>query len=561
MTTETTAAARGICTNLPSACSHAAARTPLPMKGADSRCPGCGASLLPTASGGGTAAGTGVMRQPGVMAALLGLALLIALGAWWFTRSVESARPVSAATVAAGGALAGITAAATAAAPGGAPASRVVPAAGQQVLRIHGSNTVGAKLAPALLANFLAQQGYPELRQEAGAKPDESRLFARSADGKASVEVQLHAHGTATAFTDLAAGQADVGMASRPIKKDELEATQTLGDLSKAGSEHVIALDGVAVLVHGGNTVPRLSLEQLRGIYTGQISDWSAVGGPAGPIHVLARDDKSGTWDTFKSLVMGKEKLLASARRFEDSAELSDAVSLDPQAIGFAGLPYVRNARAVAISDGSAAPLRPSRFTVATEDYPLSRRLFLYVSPQASELARRFANYAVSDEAQRVADAQGFIGQVPDTAESTAASPAADLPSVYTALTGKASRLSVNLRFVSGGDQLDNKARRDLDRIVKLLEGRARQNERVLLLGFADKTGGDCANTRLSQQRADAVGRELATYGVRPAVVHGFGPVAPVAANDTPAGRERNRRVEVWLTSADVKAPAPVRCE
>ena len=314
------------------------------------------------------------------------------------------------------------------------------------------------------------------------------------------------------------------------------------------------------MLVHPGNTVPRLSLAQLRGIFSGQITDWSAVGGTAGPIKVLARDEKSGTWDTFKALVMGKDALVASARRVEDSGELSDAVALDPQAIGFAGLPYVRNARAVAVSDGDAAPLRPSRFTVSTEDYPLSRRLFLYVSPQASELARRFANFAVSDEAQRVADAQGFIGQVPDTGESTAASPAADLPASYRQLTGQARRLSVNLRFTAGADQLDNKARRDLDRIVKLLEGRSRQNERVLLLGFSDKSGPDCGNTRLSQQRADSVARELATYGVRPAVAHGYGPVAPVAANDTPAGRERNRRVEVWLTSANVAALPPASC-
>ncbi|RZS53157.1 substrate-binding domain-containing protein [Sphaerotilus mobilis] len=543
------ARALGVCTNLPSACSHAAARTPLPMDDAGSRCPGCGASLLPTASG--KASGAAAVRQPATVLAIVGLLLMMVLAGWWFMRAADPARPAGAVPVVS--AVVGLPTS-TAAAPGAGPASTVVPAAGEQTLRVHGSNTVGAKLAPALLAAFLNQQGYAEVTVQAGDKPEERVLQARSADGKARVLVQLHAHGTATAFSGLAGGQADVGMASRPIKAEELVATQSLGKLASAGSEHVVALDGVAVMVHPGNTVPRLSLAQLRGIFAGQITDWAAVGGPAGPIKVLARDEKSGTWDTFKSLVMGKDALVASARRFEDSAELSDTVALDPQAIGFAGLPYVRNARAVAISDGDAAPLRPSRFTVSTEDYALSRRLFLYVSPQASELARRFVNFAVSDEAQRIADAQGFIGQVPDTAESVAASPAADLPASYRELTGPARRLSVNLRFLPGADQLDNKARRDLDRIVRLLESRARQNERVLLLGFSDKTGADCSNLRLSQQRADAVARELATYGVRPAVAHGYGPIAPVAANDTPAGRDRNRRVEVWLTSADVKA-------
>jgi len=542
---------QGICTNLPNACSHAAARTPVPMSGPESRCPECKASLLPYA-GAPSAASSG--PRMGTLALLIGVVLALVLAAFWFMRSASSPAPVAAERQASV-----VAAVKSDAPPANAPA---VPVAGQQVLRVHGSNTVGAALAPALLQAFLQQQGYTDVTTiKDSAKAEERVMQARSADGKSSVEVQLHAHGTATAFADLAAGQADVGMASRPIKKEELAATQALGDLSTAGSEHVIALDGVAVLVHPGNTVARLSLEQLRGIFAGQITDWSAVGGPAGKITVLARDDKSGTWDTFKTLVMAKETLVASARRFEDSAALSDAVALDPQAIGFAGLPYVRNARAVAVSDGAAAPLRPSRFTVATEDYPLSRRLFLYVSPKAPELARRFANFAVSDEAQRVADAQGFIGQVPDTADAAAASPAADLPAAYRSVTGQARRLSVNLRFLNGSDSLDNKARRDLDRIVKLLERSASKDEKVVLLGFSDNAGGTCVNQRLSQQRADTVSRELATYGVRPAVVYGFGPAAPVAANDSPAGRERNRRVEVWLTSRPVSAPRAEACK
>jgi len=81
-----------------------------------------------------------------------------------------------------------------------------------------------------------------------------------------------------------------------------------------------------------------------------------------------------------------------------------------------------------------------------------------------------------------------------------------------------------------------------------------------MLLGFSDALGGDCANQRLSQQRATAVATELATYGVRPAVVHGFGSAAPIASNETGAGRERNRRVEVWLTSKAVAQPEAVKC-
>ncbi|ACB36610.1 OmpA/MotB domain protein [Leptothrix cholodnii SP-6] len=544
-------ATHGICTNLPSACSHAATRTPVPMSTPETRCPECQARLLPAAATTPAAATRGL--APWVIATALALLAAALLVGWLLMRPGNRAAPAKPAAAASTLQRAGTV----------AGSGDVVPqlAPGTQTLRVHGSNTVGAALAPALLESFLRQQGYTEVTTQPGARLEERVMRAANADGTARVEVQLHAHGTATAFTDLAAGTADVGMASRPIKKDELAATQALGDLSSAGSEHVIALDGLAVVVNPANPVQRLSIEQLRRVFSGQVTNWAEVGGTSGPIVVHARDDKSGTYDTFKSLVLGKDALVGTARRHEDSTALSDAVALDPQAIGFIGLPYVRNASAVSVSDGAAVPLRPSHFTVATEDYALSRRLYLYVGREAPELARRFVTYAASDEAQRIADAQGFIGQLPDASEPGAAAVAvADLPPAYRALTDGGRRLSVNLRFVAGAEGLDNKARRDMGRIVRLLERRLKQDERVMLLGFSDALGGDCANQRLSQQRATAVATELATYGVRPAVVHGFGSAAPIASNETGAGRERNRRVEVWLTSKAVAQPEAVKC-
>jgi len=83
-------------------------------------------------------------------------------------------------------------------------------------------------------------------------------------------------------------------------------------------------------------------------------------------VKIYARDDKSGTFDSFKTLVLGNKQLAASARRFEDSIALSDAVARDPNGIGFIGLPYIRDAKAVAISEGNATPLLPNSLTVGT---------------------------------------------------------------------------------------------------------------------------------------------------------------------------------------------------
>ena len=544
----------GICTNLPSQCSKAAQRTPLPADDEHARCPECGAALLRSANAGkpggaGAAGGASGGPNPSArwIAALAVLLLLAAVLGWW-RFSLRDGATASAQRPAAAASLAR---------PATPPPAG--PGTAAFVLRLHGSNTVGAGLAPALLEAFLAQEGYDRVERQPGAIPEEHRFAARRSQGGGELTVELHAHGSATAFTDLGAGKADIGMSSRPVKKEEAQSLKALGDLAAEGSEYVIALDGVAVVVHPTNLVKQLSIEQIRGLFSGRIADWKEVGGKPGAVRRLARDEKSGTFDTFKSLVMGKDKLAEDARRLEDSAALSDAVAADPHAIGFIGLPYVRQAKLVAVADGAAAPLRPTRLTVATEDYALSRRLFLYVPQNAPALARRFADFALSDAGQQIADKIGFVGQLPEAVEAEAAGAA---PADYRRLTSTARRLSVNLRFRAGVMELDNKGRQDLKRIVARLEPRlARQNTQVLLLGFADNQGGDsCRNQRLSQERADAVHAELSTYGIKSAVVRGFGTAAPVASNDSDTGRERNRRVEVWVTDRAVPVPTPVTC-
>ena len=203
-------------------------------------------------------------------------------------------------------------------------------------------------------------------------------------DGAAS-EIQVQAHGSATAFTGLADGSCDIGMASRKIKPDEIAKLSALGDMTSPASEHIVGLDGIAVIVNQANPLTSLTKDQLSKIFSGATTDWSAAGGGSGTIHLYARDDKSGTFDTFKSLVLGSANLASSARRFEDSSALSDAVANDANGIGFIGLPYVRSAKAIAVAETGAMPMLPNRFTVATEDYPLSRRLYLYTPGHAAE--------------------------------------------------------------------------------------------------------------------------------------------------------------------------------
>jgi phosphate transport system substrate-binding protein len=101
------------------------------------------------------------------------------------------------------------------------------------------------------------------------------------------------------------------------------------GDMRSAEHEHVVGLDGIVVIVSPRNPVAKLSLEQLQGIFSGAISNLRPIGGAAGKINVYARDSKSGTFDTFKTLVLDpkNQKLTDSAQRLESSNELSDLVA------------------------------------------------------------------------------------------------------------------------------------------------------------------------------------------------------------------------------------------
>jgi phosphate transport system substrate-binding protein len=412
------------------------------------------------------------------------------------------------------------------------------------ILQLSGSNTIGAGLAPALAEEFLKQQGAKEVKTLAGDRDDEVRVEGVLPGEPAPKAIEIHAHGSATAFEDLASGQADIGMASRKIKPEEVAQLASQGDMTSPACEHVLGLDGIAVIVNRGNPVRALAKDQIAQIFSGAIENWLKVGGPDGAISLYARDDKSGTYDTFRTLVLGNASLAASAKRIEDSRKLSDSVAQDPNGIGFIGLAYVQDTRAIAVYENGTAALLPSPFTVATEDYALSRRLFLYTPARPRrELTRRFVDFAVSRMGQNVVAEIGFVGQNVLAAGSGANSTAAD-PADYRRLISGADRLSLDFRFREGSSQLDNKAVSDLTRVVTFITDLHYSGDNLVLLGFADSRE---ATDNLAKDRAEAVALQFEELGVKAAKVVGFGSQLAVASNDTPEGRQRNRRVEIWV--------------
>ncbi len=417
-------------------------------------------------------------------------------------------------------------------------------AADSSLLRIHGSNTIGEKLLPNLAQAWLRKEGFTIASNKQSAE-DEQLITAEHPDGR-MLRVEIHAHGSSTAFQDLDTGKTDIGMASRPINTVELQKLARLGKLDSANCEYILALDGLAIIVNPANPLTKLDVQVLRDIFSGTINNWSKLGLAPAPIQIYARDDKSGTYDTFKHLVLGKTPLSNSAKRYESNSKLSNDVANDKNGIGFTGVAYVDHAKSLAIADTGATPLTPLPFNVSTEDYALSRRLYLYLPEKdPNPLAKSFAEFAVRQQAQSAVNENGFISQNIFTQRQK---PNSAVPAEYQDLTKNAERISLNIRFKSGYTSLDNKAIRDVKRLANFMAKPENKDKQLFIFGFSDtKESLPYEALSLSIERADAVADYLIRNGLEPHKIRGFGQDNPVASNETDHGRNYNRRVEVWV--------------
>jgi phosphate transport system substrate-binding protein len=234
-----------------------------------------------------------------------------------------------------------------------------------------------------------------------------------------------------------------------------------------------------------------------------------------------------------------KEAVSHSAKVMANGEAIAGAVAADADGIGFVGLPQVGEAQPLAVSDGgSTIPLLPKSFTVATEDYILSRRLFLYTAPVPSPLVAKFVHFVLSDQGQQVVKKT----YVPLEATLESVSAPDDAPGDYRSITAGKRRMRLTFRFRPNSDQLDTKAEADVARAVSILSN----GGKVYLLGFADNKGTAPANKALSLKRAQVVAERFKQHEIQ-TEAFGLSSEMPVGNNNTDDGREKNRRVEVWV--------------
>jgi phosphate transport system substrate-binding protein len=223
--------------------------------------------------------------------------------------------------------------------------------------------------------------------------------------------------GSGTGIAGLIDGTADLANSSRPIKAEEIEIGKANGlDIT----EVTIAFDGISVVINKDNPVDELTVAQISKIFTGEIKNWSEVGGPDAQIVITSRDSSSGTHVFFKEEVVqlggsAKENDYSELALFlASTSAIREEVSTNMNAIGYIGLGYLDDtvkAVAVKVDEGSAAVL-PSVENVMNGSYAVARGLFVYTPQpvnQLSDLAQAYLEFVLSDAGQAIVAEIGFV--------------------------------------------------------------------------------------------------------------------------------------------------------
>jgi phosphate transport system substrate-binding protein len=218
-----------------------------------------------------------------------------------------------------------------------------------------------------------------------------------------SIDISVRGGGSGVGIAALIDGTCDIADSSRPIKDTELDTAVSRGRNPKA---HVIAMDGIAVIVHPSNPIGALTKKQVKDIFTGKISNWSQLGGANEKIVVLSRDTSSGTYEAFGELALKGEKPRSDALLQASNQAIASTVAKTAGAVGYVGLAFLSSSVKTVPIDG----IIPSKETVLSGKFPYSRPLFMYTNGAPTGALKDFMDFVLSAEGQKIADDEGYVG-------------------------------------------------------------------------------------------------------------------------------------------------------
>lgn len=227
-------------------------------------------------------------------------------------------------------------------------------------------------------------------------------------------DIMVSGGGSGAGIKALIDGTADIADASREIKDKEIAQAKEKGI---EPVEHLVAYDGIAVVVHPSNPINELSVKQLSDIFTGTKRSWSDFGGNSGEIQIISRDSASGTYESFKELVVtmdGKNKDLDYAPEAIKQGSNQGILTIVGQtkgAIGYIGLGYVDDSvkmiGVIPIDGDKAVPANAE--TVKSGAYPVSRALYCYTNGEPTGMLKEYLDFIKGPEGQAIVGENGFV--------------------------------------------------------------------------------------------------------------------------------------------------------
>lgn len=221
-------------------------------------------------------------------------------------------------------------------------------------------------------------------------------------DKNPDADISVQGGGSGVGIAALIDGTCDIADASRAMKDAEIAGAVSKGRTPKV---HVVAMDGIAVIVHPSTKLSAITKALVKDIYTGKISDWSQVGAGSGKIVVISRDSASGTFEAFNELALDKEKVRSDALMQASNKAIATMVEQTPAAIGYVGLGYITPKVKALTVDG----VMPTSETVLTTKYPLSRPLYMYTNGAPQGMVKQYIDFVLSPEGQELVEEAGFI--------------------------------------------------------------------------------------------------------------------------------------------------------
>lgn len=222
------------------------------------------------------------------------------------------------------------------------------------------------------------------------------------------VTIQVTGGGSGVGIAALINGSTDICESSRPIKSSEVDKLKER--FNSTGVEIAVARDGLSIYLNEENKISELTLDQLKGIYTGKITNWKDLGGEDAKILLYGRDNSSGTYAYFKDNVLIGADFASQTQTLPGTAAIVNAVAKDKYGIGYGGAAYAKGVKYCEVKKDAQTPgYEPTLENIKNGKYPISRYLYWYVRNKPTGEIKKLVDFALSEQGQQIVSKVGYF--------------------------------------------------------------------------------------------------------------------------------------------------------